>query len=184
MPVLVGYVNLGQKSPRRRINGFCPPGHRAEKLLAGKFLQCHGSVDANLEKWCIGMRSAAISQQGIDARKVKQFAAGSSGAGVDERARIDVAAGEHAGEWCVDILEALELFEAAYVGVSGGQVGLALLVCAGLLIGFLRGDGVSLAKVLPAVSTDFCQLHLRDELLPRGLGLVPFLINLGGSALR
>src|SRR5229473_2174094 len=122
MPVLVGYVNLGQKSPRRRINGFCRASHRAKKLLAGKFLQCHGSLGANLDKWCIGLRNAGINPQGIDTRKVKQFAAGSSGAGVDERARVDVAAGQHAGEWCVDILEALELFEAAYVGVSGGQV--------------------------------------------------------------
>src|SRR5258708_35198446 len=130
------------------------------------------------------MRNAAINLQGIDPRKVKKFAAGSSGAGVDERARIDVAAGEHAGEWCVDILEALELFEAAYVGVSGGQVGLALLVCAGLLIGFLRGDGVGLAQVLPAVSADFSQLHLRNNLLPRGLGLVQFLIDLGSIDLR
>src|SRR5258708_36268929 len=111
MPVLVGYVNLGQQSARGRINGFRRASHRAEKLLAGKFLQCHGSFGAHLDKGCVCLWDAGIYPQRIDARKVKQLTAGCPGARVDERARVDVAAGEHAGEWGVDILEPLELFE-------------------------------------------------------------------------
>jgi hypothetical protein len=37
-----------------------------------------------------------------------------------------------------------------------------------LLVGLLRGDGIGLAQVLPAIGADFRQLHLRHDLLPRG----------------
>ena len=46
-----------------------------------------------------------------------------------------------------------------------------------VLVRFLRGNGVSLTQVFPAVRGDFRDLHLRDNLLARGPGLVQFLID-------
>ena len=91
-PVLVGHVDLGQQSPRGRINGFRRARHLAEKLLAGKFLQSDGGLGANLYERRVGLRNAGVNPQRIDARNVKQFAARGASASVDQRAGIDVAA--------------------------------------------------------------------------------------------
>ena len=70
----------------------------AENFWPGKFLQGNSGLGSNLYIRRVRLRNAGVDAQRIDARHVKQFAAGSAGASVDERAGIDVAFGEHAGE--------------------------------------------------------------------------------------
>ena len=134
-------------------------------------------MTADFDVGRVGLGNAGVDAQRIDLGHVEELSSCGC-AGVDQRAGIDVAAGEHAGERRVDVLERLELFEAAHVGVGGGQVGLALLVSAALLVGLLRGDRVGLAQVLPALGGDLGQFHLRENLLARGAGLVQLLIHL------
>ncbi len=83
-----------------------------------------------------------------------------SGSGVDERTGIDVALDQYAGEGSVDVLERFQLLEAADIGVGGSQVGQSLLISAGLRVGFLLGDGIRLAQILPAIGGDFGDVEL------------------------
>src|ERR1017187_6763518 len=103
-------------------------------------------------------------REGIDACEVKQFAAGGACARVNECSGIDIAFGEYAGEGRIDLLEPFQLFEAPHISVGGGKVCLTLFVSAHLLVGLLRGNGVGLPQVFPAVGADLRQLHLSGSL--------------------
>src|SRR5271170_6209050 len=131
--VLVRDIDLCQQSARRGINRLRRAYYFAEELLAGKLLQRNSGLVANLDKRRVRLRDARINPQGIDACHTKQFGAAGTRASVDQRAGINVTACEHAAEWRVDVLKALQLLEAPDIRLSGSQVGLALLVSAGVL---------------------------------------------------
>ena len=90
------------------------------------------------------LRDADVHAQRIDAGHIEQFLAGA--AGVDQRAGIDVAFGQHSAEGRVHVFERLQFFQTANVGVICVQVGLGLLIAAGLLIGFLLRNRQSAAE--------------------------------------
>ena len=74
-------------------------------------------------------------------------------------------------------LERLQLFKAANVRVRRCEVGLGLLVGARLCIGFLLGNRIRLAQVLPAVRGNLREIHLRRDLLPASARLGQLLID-------
>ncbi len=75
------------------------------------------------------------------------------------------------------MLERLQLFEAAHVGVGCRKVGHRLLVAAGLHVRFLLGNGVSLAQVLPAIGGYLRNVQLSGNLLASGARLHEFLVD-------
>ena len=116
----------------------------------------------------IRLRNTDVNAKRIDARDIEQLFASHPGPGIDERARIDIAPGKHAGKRSVYILERLELFEAANIRVRCGKIRLRLLVAARLLVGFLLRNRVGLPQIRPAVRGDLRQLQRRLDLLAAG----------------
>ncbi len=94
------------------------------------------------------------------------------GAGVNEVANVGVARGNDAIERSNDALVALELFEAAYVGLAGVHRGLRSDVIGAGLIGLLLRDGVLGEQRLPAVAGDFGEVRVGLHALQFGARLI------------
>src|ERR1017187_4797856 len=76
------------------------------------------------------------------------------------------------------MLERLQLLEATDIGVARGEVGLGLLARARLGAGFLMGNGIRLAQILPTICRNFRQIPLGRNLTAASAGLRQFLIDL------
>ena len=180
--VPVGHIHFRQQGACHGIDCLRRAHDRALEFLAGQLRQGDPGFHSGLNGGRVILRDADVHAQRIDAGHVKQFFARgpADGAGVDQRAGIDVALGQHAGERRINVLEGFQLFQAPNVGVGRVEVGLGLLVSTGLLIGFLLRNRVGLAQADIAVGIDLGQVHLRHDLLPVGAGLHQLLVHLRG----
>ena len=117
-----------------------------DNFLSRKFLQCDVGLPAHLNERRIGFRGTLVNtRRGVHARHMNHSPAGGAGSRVDQSSRIYISLGDNAGERSIDPLEAFQLFQPAHIGIGGRQVGLRLLVPAGLLVGFL-GETESLLR--------------------------------------
>ncbi len=76
------------------------------------------------------------------------------------------------------MLERFQLLEAPHRRVGRVEVRLGLLVPAGLLVRLLLRNRVRLAQAHIPICVDFCQVHLRHDLLPVGADLHQLLVHL------
>ena len=99
LPSLLGTSTSVSKVRGRGIDGLGGARHRAGELLPGKLLQRDDGIHADLDGRRVGLRNGDVDAQRIDPRDVEElFARPLPASGIDQRAGIDVALGEHAVE--------------------------------------------------------------------------------------
>ena len=81
------------------IDGVIVAHDGALKGLAGEFVECQGGLCAVLRERRVDFRHGNVDAEPVDGRDVEQLLRRAAGAGIDERADIGVAGGDHAIEW-------------------------------------------------------------------------------------
>ena len=127
----------------------------------------------------VRLRHVDVNAQGVGLGEQEQRAPGAA-AGVNQVARINAAARDHAGKGRRNALEALELAQALDVGVGRREVGLGLRFTAAPLVELLLRHGIAFAQRLPAFHAAFGQRKALCRLLARRDALRQLLVHLRG----
>ncbi len=127
----------------------------------------------------VGLGDGDEDAQAADLVEMEELVRLGGGAGVDEGADVGIARGDDAVERGDDALVALQLLEAADVGLLRGGGGFFGGEVAGDLVGLLHGDGVLGDERLPADVGGGGELLVGLRALEVGLSLLELLVEFG-----
>ena len=99
----------------------------------------------------VDFRDIHVDTDGIDIGHDKQLLICAAVPSIHQRSYVNISADQNAREWRGHALKRFGLFQAADIGVCGGQAGCSLRIRTGSFIRLLCGNRIHFLKSLPAL---------------------------------
>ena len=144
--ITIRNVHLGVERARREVNRLRSTHHFAFDLSARVLRNLQIGAQARMNRIGVDFRDAHVNTQGAGLRQIKKLLRRATVPRVNECADVHVAARDHAGKRCVNVLEGFHLLQAVHVGFGGLHDGFFGRKIAGSVVDFLLGHAVGFQK--------------------------------------